>query len=438
MPIPCRYLPMLPSIPGASSMRKLFLTMFVLGTTISTIAVAQTPDSLIAELKAINAAVAGPMPGANKHLLLSERALNIFLSEAAGYYLSDPDDLTLYKNSVVANSAEGTLAIYHNTRQPMGPDSSIRRFFSFGAQVNAADAFNAASAARRYNNQFGALIKHSWIGRPRVTATSGQVKIMDALRANLLHSLEATIRKKAAEEEAALDAIDSAKEIPGQDAAAAKDIARKQFNSTLQQEMEFEWAHTQAAILAQSFNYRVISFDWTSISCYLPLITENFQTASSPGGAPSTRHAWPLHVNATHTRLWEGSRFGRLFITLAGDLDWNNSRDSYALLRAGDAWLGDYHSFLTPDLRVRAIYFPANSHIGISFLAKRSMGDYPRTDATLGLPVVLINKKAEPAVNFEFQLRFYDLGHSIAPGTGFSGHTAVGLTAGIPFSKIAY
>jgi len=417
-------------------MRQLLLPVLLGLATQATLA--QTPDSLVAELKAINAGVTGPMPQPNKHLLLSNRAFSIFLSEAAGYYLSHPDDLTLYKNSVVADAAEGTLAVYHNTRQPQGPDSSVRRFLSFGAQVNAADAFNASSAARPYNNQFGLLVKHTWIGRPRVTASSEQVKSMDVLRANLLHSLEAKIRKRAAEEAAALDAIDSAKEIPGQDAATAKDIARKQFNRALQEEMEFEWAHTQAEILAQSFNYKVMSFHWTSVRLYLPLITGNFQTIPTPGADPTTRHAWPLHFNATHTRLWEGSRFGRLFITLAGDLGWNNSRDSYALLKTDNEWLGDYHRFLTPALKAQLIYFPTNSHIGVSFLTKQSIGDYHATDAILGVPIVLINKKAEPAVNFEFQVRFYDLGHSIVPGTGFSGHTAVGLTVGIPFSKIAY
>jgi len=418
-------------------MHKLLLQMVLIGL-MTQAASAQTPDSLILRLRTINAAVTGPSPAPGKHLLLSNRALNIFLSEAAGYYLSGPDDLTLYKNSVLANAAEGTVAIYHNMKQPAGIDSSLRRFLSFGAQVNAADAFHASSMGRRYNNQFGFLLKHTWIGKPRVAATPDQIRIMDALRSNILHSLEVRIRRKAAEEEAALDAIDPSKDIPGQDPAVAKSIARQQFYTNLQQEIDFEYAHEQAETLARSFNYTVMAFHWTSISVYIPLITENFQTAPTAAGDPVTRHAYPLHLNLTHTRLWEGSRFGRLFVTLAGDLSWNNSRDSYVLVKAGDGYIGEYRTFLTPDLKAQLIYLPTNSHIGVSFLAKQSIGDYHATDAILGFPIVLINKKAEPAVNFEFQVRFYDLGHTIEPGTGFSGHTAVGLTVGVPFSKIAY
>jgi len=393
---------------------------------------------LVLRLRAINAAVTGPSPAPGKHVLISNRALNLFLSEAAGYYLSSPDDLTLYKNSVLANSAEGTVAIYHNMKQPAGIDSSIRRFLSFGAQVNAADAFNAADANRRYNNQFGFLLKHTWIGRPHVTATPDQIHTMDALRAGILHTLEAKIRRRATEEEAALDAIDPVKDIPGQDPARAKSIVRRQFDANLEQEMEFEFAHAQAETLAQTFNYTVMAFNWTSVSVYIPLITENFETTAAAGADPTTRHAYPLHLNLTHTRLWEGSHFGRLFATVAGDLQWNNSCDGYALLKAGDGYIGDYKSFLTPDLKAQLIYLPTNSHIGVSFLVKQAIGEVHATNAILGFPIVLINKKAEPAVNFEFQVRFYDLGHTIAPGTGFSGHTAVGLTVGVPFSKIAY
>ncbi|HEY8971835.1 MAG TPA: hypothetical protein VIM64_22190, partial [Puia sp.] len=95
---------------------------------------AQTPDSLIHELSIIHDST----PSAN---LISHRAMNVFLSEAAGYYMSDPDNLSLYKNSVIANAAEGTLAIYHNMRQPSGIDESVRSFLSIGARANVADAF---------------------------------------------------------------------------------------------------------------------------------------------------------------------------------------------------------------------------------------------------------------------------------------------------------
>ena len=365
---------------------------------------AQTPDSLIFELKTINSAVAGKA-------LLSNRAMNVFLSEAAGYYLSDPDNLTLYKNSVVANSAEGTFSIYHNLRQPSGVDERVRLFLSIGVKANVADAFAARSEGRPYNNQFGFLVKQTWVGRPQAKASPEQLHRMEAMRDAILHSLETEIHRKA------------------EDFAYDVDLPKK---------FEFDYAHLQAVALARTFNYKVIAFHWTSVGFYIPVITEHFQTTPLPGTDPSDRHAWPLHFNITHSRLWEGSKFGRLFATLAGDVSLNNSRDGYGLTKAGNLYIGDYKTFITPVIKGQIVYLPTDSHIGVSFLLEQAIGDYHAMNGILGLPVVLINKQAEPAVNFEFQVRFYDMGHSIDAGKGLSGRTAIGVTAGIPFSKIAF
>src|ERR1700733_6727128 len=104
-------------------MPKIFLSLSLL--CIVHLSSGQTPDSLILGLKAINRSIANVPCAAGKGDLVSNRAMNIFLSEKLGYYLSESDNLTLYKNSVVANAAEGTLAIYHNLYQPPGTDARI-------------------------------------------------------------------------------------------------------------------------------------------------------------------------------------------------------------------------------------------------------------------------------------------------------------------------
>jgi len=115
-----------------------------------------------------------------------------------------------------------------------------------------------------------------------------------------------------------------------------------------------------------------------------------------------------------------------------------NDRDGFALDKTGNLYVGAYKNFVTPNFKGQVVYFPTDSHIGVSFLLEQAIGDYHAMNARLGLPVVLINKKAEPAINFECQVRLYDLGHSIDAGKGLSGRTAVGLTVGVPFSKSAY
>lgn len=365
---------------------------------------AQSPDSLIHELQAINDSIPS-------HNLISQRAMNIFLSEAAGYYLSDPDNLSLYKNSVIANAAEGTLAIYHNLRQPSGIDQPVRSFLSIGARANIADAFTAHSEGRPYNNQFGLLLKNTWVGHTTVSATPDQMRTMHTLRTAILHSTETAIRQQSGD---------------------------FTFDPDLPLYFEFDYAHKQAGTLAKRFLYKVIAFHWTSVSLYVPLITENLQVAPSPGDPATTKHAYPLHFNITHTRLWEGSKFGRIYATLAGDALLNNSSDGYQLYKLGSLYTGDYKTFITPSVKGQLVTFPANSHIGISFQLQQYMGDYHALNGILGIPVVLINKQAEAAMNFEFQVRFYDMGHSIDAGKGLNGRTAIGLTAGIPFSKIAF
>ena len=401
---------------------------------------AQTPDSLILRFKTINSAVAESSAATGRGRLVSNRAMNVFLSEAAGYYLSAPDDLTLYKNSVIADAAEGTLAIYHNLRQPAGIDERVRSFLSIGTKANVADAFTAAHEGRRYNNRFGLLVKQTWIGNGSTTYSESQKKMMDALRAGILHSIEGEIRRKAADLEASLDSWDPGRDVPGQDVAVAKNIARQKFNADLQAEYEFEFARRQSETLARTFNYGVVAVNWTSISLYAPLVTENFITVPDSNAAHTERHAYPLHVNLTHTRLWEGSRFGRLYLSLAGDLSMNNSRDGYALDRflADDLYIGGYRNFITPALKGQVIYVPRDSHIGISFALQQNFGSYHALNGTLGFPIVLINKKAEPSVNFEFQVRLFDIGNQLEPRSGLPGKTSVGLTMGVPFSKIAF
>src|SRR5262249_32264760 len=158
----------------------------------------------------------------------------------------------------------------------------------------------------------------------------------------------------------------------------------------------------------------------------------------APGGLATTKHAYPLHFNITHTRLWEGSKFGRIYAALAGDVQLSNSRDGYLLDKLGSLYIGDYKTFITPSIKAQLVYSPPNSHIGVSFHLQQYIGDYHALNGILGIPIVLINKQAEAAMNFEFQVRFYDMGHSIDAGKGLNGRTAIGLTAGIPFSKIAF
>src|SRR5258708_33705685 len=65
-------------------------------------------------------------------------------------------------------------------------------------------------------------------------------------------------------------------------------------------------------MLAKTSNNKLITLSWTSVSLYIPLITENFSVAPTLSDSFTIRHAYPLQLNVSHTRLWESIRSGRL------------------------------------------------------------------------------------------------------------------------------
>jgi len=71
-------------------------------------------------------------------------------------------------------------------------------------------------------------------------------------------------------------------------------------------------------------------------------------------------------------------------------------------------------------------------------LLEQNFGRYNALNGKLGIPLVLINKKAEPSINFEFQIRFFDISNKINSANGPANKTSIGVSVGIPFSKIAY
>ena len=343
-------------------------------------------------------------------LPISNRATNIFLSNKIGYYLSSPDDLTLYKNSVLFNAATGTLTVNHSLYQPKGSDQRVGAFTTIGAQANVADAFAATYSNRPFDNRFGFFAKQTWISKGHARSTPAEKKAMDAISAAIIHRLE-------------------------------QDTARQQFDPDLRDEYNYAFALQQSEMLIKTQNYKDITLNWTSVSLYIPLITENIPVTPALPDSATTRHAWPLQLNITHTKLWESTRSGRFYLTIAGDLRLNNARDGYQLETVTSPkwmYIGTYSNFLTPTLKGRFIYLPPTSHLGISAQLEQNFGPYHALNGILGVPIVLINKKAEPVCNFEFQVRFFDLSHTVHAGRGLPGRTSIGLTIGVPFSKIAF
>jgi hypothetical protein len=434
---------------------------------------AQTAVSLINELNAINKGIANKPCSTGKGMVITNRAMNVFLADKTGY-LSEQGDLSLYTNYVTLNTSTGTLAINHNFQKAKGTDEPIKSFFNLGIEANFADGFNTTFLDKKFKNELGLNLKQIWLGKVKTHFIAckqdqtdenlrdlqvNQKHSMDALRAGILHSLEMEINKKEADFKMALNAIDSANDVPGQNPSIARALALQNFYIDLKEEYEEKFAKLQAETLTKTKDFKFITTHWTSFVVYIPLFFPTYNVAGSFTFPFQEKHPYPFELTISHTWLREDSKLGRLFITISGKILGNNSIRSFELdktsftqyknlggtdtlhlasLKNDEIYIGRYGTFLTSVLRGRIVYFPPDSHIGMSFLLEQNFGRYNLLNGRLGLPIVLINSKKLPSINFEFDVAFFDMTHKIKADKKFENKTSIGLGIGIPLSRLMY
>src|SRR5439155_12700882 len=158
-----------------------------------------------------------------------------------------------------------------------------------------------------------------------------QKQAMDALRAGILHSLEMEINKKEVDFKTALNAIDSADEVPGQSISVARALELQNFYADLKEEYEEKFAKLQAETLTKTKDFKFITTHWTSFEVYVPLFFPTYNVAASYTIYFQGKHPYPFELTLNRTWLREDSKFGRLFITISGKILGNNSITSFAL-----------------------------------------------------------------------------------------------------------
>jgi len=435
-------------------MRYLLITVSFYGTMMW--AQAQKTDSVIAEMKSINKAITGNAAA------ISNRAMNIFLADKTGY-LSESSDLSFYTNYVTFNSSTGRITVNHNFQKATGTDEPIKKLPSVGLAVTLPVSFSNSFLDNRFDNGLGIMIGYKWLGKVKTRfAITGndpvQKKSVDALRAAIVHTLETEINKKDADFNMALALVDTA-DVPGQDITKAKELMKREFDEQIKEECEEKFAGLQAATLTKTNNFKLISTHWTSVHAYIPLLSPDYFVASSLHTNFEHEHSYPLQLTLSHTRLWESAKAGRLFATASANFLMNNSKLSYGLdninlaeyataggtdslhtaaLKNNKAYIGNYENFFTPTLQARVVYFPRNSHIGISFLIQQSFGSYDLLNSKISIPVVLINSKKTPAVNVDFYVLFLDISNKLKSANAPVSKTIIGLSVGVPLSRLMY
>jgi hypothetical protein len=419
--------------------------------------IAQSADSLIRNLRSIqNNLVSNP---AYSQHLISDRAMNLFVADQIGYYLSEDRNLSFSKNYVTLDAAKGIFSLNHNFFESKGLDEPVKTFMVVGAKANVLNAFYSLNANKSFVNNFGVSVQKNWISKPVIKLNQElDKKKMDMLREIILKKLETEIQKKSEEFQEQLSSLRPAN-VSDSDVQKSKDFASAAFYSKLYDEYNYEFAYLQYQALKESTGYKRISMHWTNGYIYLPVILERYHVADSLHAPSHTSSAYPFELSVTHTRFTEGPGFGKLFYSLnfsavlsnavsnksLHELDFEKYRsaggvDTTHLRQEGinTIYIGHYKVYLTPSLTFDAVYFPGQSHIGISASIQQNFGTYHPMNLSLGVPIVLIDKQGAPAANFQFIVEYLDVFHSQNANATFHDNLYVNLTMGIPFSKIIY
>nr|WP_294949359.1 hypothetical protein [uncultured Mucilaginibacter sp.] len=418
-------------------------------------AFAQSPVALITELQRISDSLTREACGGR---VATGGAMNLFLSDRVGSYLSSYNNLSFYKNYVTFNTADGVFSLNHNLFQQTGIDNPVRGFYMVGVKAKVSPGIANTVNGNYGRNQLGVTVQKTWIAQPRTVVNNcAEKKMLDVRRIAMLNRLRGEIRERQDKFEGSLPS--NLHGMP--DTAFNRVIAtmRRDFDAALRDEFATKFAAAQYAELIDGAPYKRITTYWTNVSIYAPVIADHSLVGQSLNSQLATMGAYPIRVAINHTRFLETRKSGRFFLNVEASIASNNSAasrllqnltiDEYRSLNGADAatakakgadrtFIGKYRHFITPAAKFNVVYYPNQSHIGISAAIEQNIGVYKALNGTIGIPIVLIDKKGAPAANFEFNLHYFDINHAVFPDRAFKDNVYIALTAAVPFSKIIH
>ena len=426
---------------------------------------AQNGDSIISHLQSINNTITDIPCGSVDAAAISNRAMNIFLSDKTGY-VNAKSDLSLFTNYVTFNTSESRLTVNHNFQEATGADDPIKKLFSIGLSINIPNNYASAFLDYRHETGLGLIAGYKWLGKVKTRFAdcsvnqnkASQKQTMDALRTGIFNAVAAQIYSKETEFKNSLYEIPE-KAVQDLSSDSVKAIIERNFYEELNESGDEKFATLQAETLTKTMNFKLISTHWTAIQFYIPVVFSKYSIAPSLTEDFQHEKSYPLELTLNHTRLWESSTKGRFFATFGGGILLNNSKFSYSLdkinyadykimggtdtqhdeeLKNDKAYFGDYDNFITPSLQCRLVYVPVEYHLGLSILVQQNFGSYNFLNTRIGIPVVLINSKKTPAVTFEFYVSLTDLTSKADPAKEPVNKAMAGLSVGIPLSRLMY
>ena len=151
--------------------------------------ISQSADSIITNFNDVNVTIKNIECADGQ--LISNRAMNLFMADRVGYYLSNHENLTFCKNNVTLNTATGIFSMTHSFFEPTGADLPLKSYNALGLKANIFDAFQATKNKTTFNNELGVTFKQFWLSKPKTILNNCDEKqLSDAVREVIFQNLK--------------------------------------------------------------------------------------------------------------------------------------------------------------------------------------------------------------------------------------------------------
>jgi hypothetical protein len=412
---------------------------------------AQNTEQIVAQFKKIDETVKTQQCEASQ--LLTYRAMNLFLADRVGYYLSDAENLTFCKNNITLNTGTGGFSMSHSLFEPTGGDLPVKSYNVIGLKANVFNAFQAAANKTSFNNELGFTFKHYWIATPKTTLNNCQEKqVLDAKRAVILKNITLEITNKGIVFENSLHDISEITE-------STKKEVKADFYKALQEEYARKFAELQYRSLFDSLRYKKLTANWTNVNVYIPVIRQRYTVAENLNTDFKLHKAYPAEISVSHTRFIETHKAAKLYFNFRAGLLLNSVINSKILnwtstetyLNSGGKYvsylfdnqidrtiIGKYSHFITPNIKAQVVFFPPENHFGVSGTIEQNFGVFKATNGTIGIPIVLIDKQSAPMTNLEIQIKYFDLANTFNSTRSLKDNVSISLTWGQPIGRNVY
>jgi hypothetical protein len=347
----------------------------------------------------------------------TNRAVNLFLADRIGYYLSGDESISFCKNNVGLNTATGVFALTHSLFEPTGADTPIKNFTAVGLRVNAFDVAQAIEKRRGFSNQLGLTYKRYWLSNPTFTYQNCiQKTINDAYRAVIVEHTLAAYQQE----------LTHFSQLLSKDSSLNQSLFKSmvgQKETVLAENYARQFAYDQFISIFENMHFKKVKINWTQINAYIPAMRQTLMTAPEP------TKSYPIAISTAHTRFSETSKAAKFFQIYHLNFALENQQKY--------DWSAAFYTVISPSISAKFVYFPPMYHFGISASIEAKKVFSTSYNAKIGIPVVLIDKNSHAASNFEIVINVPDLS-GVYFNTKMSQKMNVSVVFGLPIGRNVY